>query len=151
EIISSLCKTNQQDLVEQARMTYSSLTSCPLMRVWENALAGMSEAHKKSMLKYALSQSILYLVKIVFKKIHTLSAEESQNLQDTIDTFIQRRAHYLFDASHIRETNFASQGAFVLYDAFHEKNVIDWKRIDNEKDFKRFINSIVEELAKTTN
>jgi len=135
--------------LDQARLAYCSVTNSLLLSCWENSLAGMAEAQKKSLLQDALHQTIIYSIdKILKTQTETFLEEHKSAFQESLKNLIHARAHYLYDPAYHPANNSKTQGGFVLYDTHNSDRAATWQRIGNADEFKRFIISLFKEVFK---
>lgn len=108
---------------EKGRFFVEAKTKNPLITVWSNILASMAEGGSETLLKTALTGSLLHIA--------TPFAHEAPILEEFKKSILDR-IHIHYDPE--IETKGDANGAFVLYDKHH-----DWKRIDDPTKFHHFI------------
>lgn len=127
------------DVYTQATFAFSSQTSQPLLKVWENALANMAEAEEGSMIKTAILDSILDALQY---KLGELKIPPSLTLQRFflhIQKILYERIHLQYDPTiNPLKGRGNSTGGFVLY---NQSN-----KIGDENSFKLFLHEILNEI-----
>jgi hypothetical protein len=92
----------------------SSPTFHPLLRVWENSIAGMSEAKSGGLLNTALMKSFCYLFEKRCKRLQIRSIDP--NYGEKLEHALEKKFIYLYDpTNHTNETKGYS-GAFILHE-----------------------------------
>ncbi|WP_068468248.1 hypothetical protein [Candidatus Protochlamydia phocaeensis] len=130
------------EIFAQACFAFSSQTSQPLLKVWENAIAGMAEAEEGSMIKTAILESTLDALQFKLGELHIPPSRLLQRFFLNIQKMLYERIRLQYDPT-IRgkgEEDHISVGGFVLYQ--------DSKRIDHAEAFRDFILNILLEVIK---
>ncbi len=137
------------ELFNRACFLYDSLTSChPLLRVWENSLAGMSEARETSIMKAAISDSVVKVIRDYAKLVaNDLKWEESE-FEKMMIKELQNQGHLQYDPEiEKRGPLNGSQcvrGAFVLYQQSPAQSSLKRMRIDTPELYQEFLKIILE-------
>ncbi|MBA3603681.1 MAG: hypothetical protein H0W50_08585 [Parachlamydiaceae bacterium] len=148
QVIEGLCHSNGIGEVDLASLAYCSLTSNLVLNSWEISLAGMAEAHTKSLLRNALIQTTLFFIDKISKKTrNVLDETQILTLKATIEKLIHLHCRYLYDPAYLPADNSKVPGAFILYDAYNFPD-FNWKRIDSIQEFQLFIKLMLEEAFR---
>lgn len=157
DLIKKLCEYAQQqgisqkplgDLYSQACFAFSSQTSQPLLKIWENAIASMAEAEEGSMVKTAILESILDSLQFKLGELKIQPSRLLQRLFLNVQKQLYESIQLQYDPAtrnHWDENSHMTQGGFVLYS--------HGKRIDNESLFRSFVQSTlshVDQLLQTS-
>ncbi|CUI17230.1 Conserved hypothetical protein [Candidatus Protochlamydia naegleriophila] len=149
-LIKKLCEYAQQqgmqqkplgDMYSQACFAFSSQTSQPLLKIWENAIASMAEAEEGGMVKTAILDSILDSLQFKLGELNIQPTRLLQRLFLNIQKQLYERIRLQYDPAiqgHWNKNLHNKQGGFVLY--CHEK------RIDNESLFRGFVKTILSDV-----
>lgn len=154
DLMTKICKNaaNKQmhketplsQLISQACFAFSSQTTSPLLKVWENAIAGMSEANQGSMIKSFILQSLTYTFEHHLTEKHIQPTPLIQvfllALQKELLKNIQLQYDPCIGSISQAEDLHSQEGGFVLYNFSN--------RIDNEKDFSFFVKAVLIETYK---
>lgn len=108
--------------LERGRFFIEAKTKNPLITVWGNILASMAEGGSETLLKTALTGSLL----------HVAGAYAQEPILNEFKKSLLERIHIHYDPE--IESAGDTNGAFVLYDKMK-----DWKRIDDPTKFHHFI------------
>ncbi|MFN4174237.1 MAG: hypothetical protein ACK4HV_03940, partial [Parachlamydiaceae bacterium] len=122
EELLALIDKNKPGSLERGRFFVEAKTKNPLITVWGNILASMAEGGSDTLLKTALTGSLLHVAREYAQE--PILNEFKKSLLDRI------HIHYDPEIESAGDTN----GAFVLYDKKR-----DWKRIDDPTKFHHFI------------
>lgn len=149
------CKKTQEE-IKNALFGVAALINQPLLRMWENSLAAMSEGRKGSILNSALSKSIEFLMRKSAKKKSVLIQFNASDIIQVIEKIIDERIHYLYDPTillnHAKASDsHSTQGAFVLYDSINKADHTEWKRIDTCEKFKEFLSHLMDDILDKVN
>lgn len=151
EIIRRLCLevSSQQEnsetldsLTRRAFFAFSSQTTQPLLKIWENSIANMAEAEEGNMIKPAIMKCIIDALQL---KLGQLSIPPSLLLQKfflKIQELLYERIHLQYDptiGNSSSEEVFDTAGGFTLYN----KNML----ISDEASFRYFVNDILVEAG----
>ncbi len=133
---SSIQRKTAAKLYQEGCFAFGSATFNPLLKVWVNAIAGMAESQASCF----FGSCILKTIMTVFHKhlVKDSSLEFEKQLYFTLYETIQ----LIYDPS-----LGSSEGGFVLYAGEDCGEFRQLNRIDNAKDFKRFISRILNTLA----
>lgn len=132
--------TDPDQLYNQAYFAFSSQTTQPLLKVWENSIANMAEAEEGSMIKTAILESILDSLQF---KLGELSIPPSLLLQRFLlctQQLLHQGIQLQYDPTVQRLTEgnpSQKEGGFVLY---HKK-----ERIENVNSFRSFVQNILQD------
>jgi hypothetical protein len=124
-----------------ACFAFSSQTSQPLLKIWENAIANMAEAEEGSMVKTAILESTLDALQFKLGELGIPPSIFLQRFFLHIQKSLYEKICLQYDPAiqcHLEGNAYAKEGGFVLY---HQK-----QRIDNEKAFRQFILDILLEV-----
>lgn len=129
-------------LYNQACFAFSSQTSQPLLKVWENAIANMAEAEEGSMIKTAILESTLDALQF---KLGSLNIPPSLLLQRfflSIQKSLYEKIQLRYDPTLVKfACNIEAktlEGGFILYNQA--------QKIDNEKLFRLFVINVLLEV-----
>lgn len=145
-LIREIAEPIDKDLLERCYLEFSSLTSHPLLRVWENALAGMAEGKKGGLLRGALTKSLHYLIHKSAAKCGLKDLASRIDLVEKIERIAERRIHYLYDPNYHSASHPTLQGAFILYDAKDREAFGSWERIDTPEQFQALMSDLIGEF-----
>lgn len=130
------------DLYTKAAMAFSGQVSQPLLMVWENAIAGMAEVQEKGALKQAITTSVMHALLVKLQHLGVPKSSEVKTFFGQIQQALNKKIILKYDPTlgndPTNERPNAKEGGFVLYSQD--------QRIDNYKDFLRFLKSIVAEV-----
>lgn len=101
----------------------------PLLRIWENSIAGMSEAKSGGLLNTALIKSMCYLFEKRAKRLNIKISD--LNFQEMLSRAIEKRFLYLYDPTNHTDENNGYSGAFIL----HERTEQGLKPIQTSAEF----------------
>ncbi|MCB1134882.1 MAG: hypothetical protein KDK78_01335, partial [Chlamydiia bacterium] len=158
DLIDELCKMRLQDesnslslrqLCQRACFAFEAETSCALLRVWENAIAGMAEADLNGQVRKAsvtaTGRSILCELRDGTK---ASTGARNQFFNLWIDLLSAKsRMQYDPDVPH-KDTatdGHSTEGAYVLYDTMDATDIGEWKRIDTPELYQDYVLRILEE------
>lgn len=116
-------------LVEFGKESESPSTFHPLLRVWENAIAGMSEAKSGGLLNTALLKSFCYLFEKRCKRLQIRSFDP--NFAEKLEHALEKKFLYLYDPTNNTNETKGYSGAFIL----HEKTNQGLRPILSSEDF----------------
>lgn len=125
-------------LYMQACFTFSSQTSQPLLKVWENALANLAEVEEGSMIKSVILEKTLDAIQYKLGEQGIPSFLALKNYLLLIQKSLTERIQLQYDPQIFSETSDSLQrekGGFVLYD--------QEVRIDTKNKFCFFIKEIL--------
>lgn len=122
EELLKLADKQKPGSLEKGRFFVEAKTKNPLITVWGNILASMAEGGSETLLKTALTGSLL----------HIASSHTQEPVLNELKKSILDRIHIHYDPE--IESAGDTNGAFVLYDKTR-----DWKRIDDPTKFHHFI------------
>lgn len=111
----------------------------PLLKAWENAIAGMSEAKKGGMLKSALIKTVTYAYSKRAEKIKILPPGWQDGVREKIEQFIVERTQYLYDPDFISTGEIRQPGAFLLFETKNQTA----RRIDQAEVFQQFVKETI--------
>lgn len=152
KLIAKICEfstshsSDLDDLYIQACLAFSSQTTQPLLKVWENAIANMAEAEEGSMIKTAILESTLDALQFRLGELSIAPSLILQRFFLSIQKLLYERIRLQYDPtikSLLEEDAFATAGGFVLYD----KN----RKIDGEKSFRIFLGEILKDAKSFIN
>ena len=140
-------------LIERAYIAFESETHNPLLRMWENSIAGMAEARESGFLKQAIIQSIIEPIK---EKLPTASLQGHRvswdNFLSQITQALVQRIQLQFNPNiglqGLGADGHSTGGAFELYDRKNSLLPCDWKLVDRATSFQNFISSIVTKVQE---
>lgn len=140
------------ELFNRACFFYESLTSChPLLRVWENSLAGMSEARETSIMKAAITDSVVRVLRDYAKLAADDLSWEGSEYEKMIIKELQNQGHLQYDPEVEKKgpTNESQyiRGAFVLYQQFPSQSSLKRMRIDSPELYQDFLKIILESIV----
>jgi hypothetical protein len=134
------------DLYTQARFAFSSLTAQPLLKIWENAIAGMAEAEESGMVKSAILQTTLDALQYHLGKLQIPATPFMMQFFLTLQKYLFDNIQLQYDPSAKEcEAEHLIEEGFVL----HKGKM----RIDTAEAFLLFLqNMLIEtsELLKKT-
>lgn len=135
-------------ITARGSVAYDSQVHNPLLMAWENAIAGMAEAHENSKIKVRILSSICGPVNDICEK---LLPPEMRPLAVKFSTALISRIHLQYDPLVKRDNKSADgrsvAGAFVLYDRSGRINPQEWKRVDNEQAFVAFLDRVFQDAV----
>lgn len=131
-LIEFIGKNSSQETIAKAYLRFSSHSIHPLLKCWENAIAGMSEGKKEGALNVALLDAIKKLLSPYFPK--------KDKALDLLIKKVKAEIHYLYDPT-IKKAGETEKGAFLLYIG-KRKDKSDWVKINNAKEFRAWIEKI---------
>ncbi len=134
------------ELFNKACFTYESLIGChPLLRVWENALAGMAEATETSMVKTGMIESVLSIFREFARRSSPKLTWEGCLFEKDIHQRLLQQSHPQYDPGIDDGQNHNSvKGAFVLYSQSNLRNSLFRMRVDSSESFQNFLKVIVD-------
>lgn len=129
-------------LYRKGSFAYDSQTSNPILNVWMNAIAGMSEAISSSMIKTQLITAVSGALDFLEKESTISTANRIRlSVYSKMATLLSKRIRLEYDPSIKGHPN---DGAFVLYDKGSLSSSRGWVRIDNPQSFQDFIIEIID-------
>lgn len=117
-------------------------TQHPLLKAWENSIAGMSEAKKGSLLKSALIHTVNYVFVKRAEKVKILSSAWHEGIPEKIEKLLEERVQYLYDSDYVNPGGSVQPGAFIL---FETKNQVV-RKLDNSQAFQQFVKETILEV-----
>lgn len=136
DLIGHLGREATSEQIKGAQGAFTAFTSHPLLSIWENSLAAMSEGKKGGLLQSALINTIVYPI-LKCGKLKEIPLQ----LMERIESLLMQRAHYLYDTSY-------REGAFILYDSLGLDDVNQWERIDSQDAFKIFVQKLLTKVLE---
>jgi hypothetical protein len=128
-----------ENLYNQACFAFSSQTSQPLLKIWENAIANMAEAEEGSMIKTAILESTLDALQFKLGELQIPPSLLLQRLLLLFQKLLYEKIRLQYDPAISNGSNAKStEGGFVLY--------TKKQRIDNERSFRLFLLNILLEV-----
>lgn len=139
ELLSALNHQHQMDDTQFAAMcfAFSSQTAQPLLKTWENAIAGMAEAEEGSLIKTKNIQSALEALQYHLGKLNIQPSPLIEKLLIELAKKIRKDIYFQYDPAVSGSTK-PDKGGFILY-AYEE-------RIDTPKLYCLFIRKILREV-----
>ncbi len=147
-LLENLCKQAQlmrnlepsslENLYDQSCFAFSSQTSQPLLKIWENAIANMAEADKCSMIKTNILESTLDALQFKLGELKISPSLLLQRFFLHLQKSLYEKIRLQYDPSISSEPDAKVTGGFVLYN--HRQ------RIDNAKSFRFFLLDILLEV-----
>jgi hypothetical protein len=134
-------------LYSEACFAFSSETNHPLVKVWENCIAGMAESSEKSLIKSKIFHSCFHSLQMELTRLKTPESTEITYFLKKIQSLLHKSIQLKYDPGLENDTQeeleFLTLGAFVLYKGSF--------RIDNKNIFcnliKEVISTAYEELS----
>ncbi|MCB1111917.1 MAG: hypothetical protein KDK72_04565 [Chlamydiia bacterium] len=123
-----------------AAYAFQSQTNNPLLRAWENAIAGMAEAQESSMIKPAVINTTLKAALSPIK----LSVNESlfTAIYSKLQRELLKRTYLNYDPNipylNISKDQHSSEGGFILYDKNNSARTRGWIRVDTPERYQEF-------------
>lgn len=145
-LLTELCLLNQQAPIEEVRFIYSSMTSHPLLRAWENSLAGMAEGKRSGLLQTALEQTIQYFFEKKAERMKLLDVYQSEDIRAKLSKELSLRVRYLYDPAYVLTGRSDCSGAFVLFDSKGKDDSTTWTKIDSATTFQALIPSLIDSI-----
>lgn len=150
QVVPSL-RGYEKEVLNQLRFGFEAETSPPLLRVWENILAGMAEGTENSNL---MRRTLISTGQLLKAKVEQLDdAFSSGMFEKFIDLYVDttlNRMKFLYDPDFEHDSTssdgHSSAGAFVLYDTAGNRDPEDWIRIDAPYKFQDFMCFILKEI-----
>jgi len=139
---------SEKEVINQLRFGFETETNPPLLRVWENILAGMAEGSNESNLKRetAVESGKLLVEHIKSKNLMTAEMEQ-QIISVYLDTLFEK-IRFLYDPDYenngLSADEHSSAGAFVLYEATSGQDPTDWNRLENPYQFQELLCEILD-------
>lgn len=134
------------DAADRMKFAFGSLTSHPLLKVWDNSVAGMSEARLTGKMKKKVIGSTFVVLKSRLARLGKDKVRDQLILSAIAEEFTAR-GELLYDPDfayqYIKKSGYRSKGAFVLYDNKGRANPDEWKRIDNPSHYLIFVKSLI--------
>jgi hypothetical protein len=130
-------------LFAQGCFAFSSQTNHPLLKVWENAIAGMAEAQDGSMIKSNILEATIHVIKKYLRKVNDSSSLQ-QKVEREFNKSFYNRIQLRYDPAIVMQgvkdlgDGHSKEGAFVLYDGN--------QRIDTSKGFIEVLLKTVSEM-----
>lgn len=118
-------------LFSKACFAFSSQTAQPLLKVWENAIAGTAETHEGGMIKSEIFNAISHSLQVKLNQLQIQSDPKIEEFLKDIRMRLISRIELRYDPTVGRDQNSLShsrEGGFVLYD--------NQKRIDSAQLFQ---------------
>lgn len=132
-------------LLDRAILAFEAETQNILLRMWENALAGMAESKENGLLKHSIIESISKTIK---EQLNVITGEKlnwESFLNSMTQELMQRiQLQYSPQIPYNNASNdgHSGEGAFVLYDCGETSGSTNWKLI-NQTTFQNFVGSIL--------
>lgn len=130
-----------EQLYSAAAFAFSSQTSPPLLKVWENSIANMAEAEEGSMIKRAILDSTLDALQYQLGKLKIPPTLLLQQYFIYIQTLLYKEIHLQYDPTVISSADHKSnqaEGGFLL---FYQQN-----KIPDEAAFRNFMHDILSKV-----
>lgn len=135
------------------KLAFEAQTHSLLLHAWGNAIAGMAEANAHSYLKKNIISAVEYAIRLFSEEFLWHQPEMLQAMIENIKDELRKKIHLYYDptVSNQRHSwnNNQTRGAFVLYEKDSNQDPDNWKRIDHQHDFQRFISSIINSTCNT--
>lgn len=139
---SLIPEDNAITLFRKGSFAYDSQTSNPILNVWMNAIAGMSEAISSSMIKSHMISAVTGALDFLEKSAPiSTSSKIKLSVYSKMFTQLSKRIRLEYDPS-IKGNPI--DGAFVLYDKGSLSLSRGWTRIDSAKLFQDFLLQIID-------
>ncbi len=140
EAKSSVQRKTAAKLYQEGCFAFGSVTFNPLLKVWVNAIAGMAESQASCF----FASCILKTIMTVFHK--HLTKDSSLEFEKQLYFTLYKAIQLIYDPS-IGSPQETSEGGFVLYEGKECGEFRQLNRVDNAKDFNRFISRVLKTLA----
>jgi hypothetical protein len=143
EQASSTQTSTMDHLYCQACFAFSSQTSQPLLKIWENAIANMAEAEEGSMIKTAILESTLDTLQFKLGELQIPPSLLLQRFFLSIQKTLYEWIHLQYDPTIMNPSESGVkgiEGGFILY---HQK-----QKIDHEKSFRLFLLDILQDVNR---
>jgi hypothetical protein len=137
------------EMTAAARFVASAQIGHPLLRIWENCVAGMVESHSETHLRTSIAKCIIDSLEQFIKQYGGISNKDSAGIMQMLRQKIIHKIHLYYDPSIANASmtfdSHSAEGAFVLYDKAQSNQLKSWKwsRIDNPALFQEFVERIV--------
>lgn len=135
-----------------ASFAFQAQTNNPLLKIWENSIAGMAEAEKSGMIKSTLTGSLVSVLKSKINEIPEIDSLQKKTVLGLIKAEILERVHLQYDPVienlELSRDNHSTDGAFVLYDKCRKNSPNSWSRIDNSKAFQSFVFQVLKNIGE---
>lgn len=137
-------------LYQKAVFAYESQISNPLLKVWENAIAGMAEGKERGLIKTLILNSTCRTIDEIIQKTYPIKAGMVESfihlLENKLISAIQLQYDPVIHKNAIANDQRSIESAFVLYDKSTSFNFSEWMRIDTPAAFQAFLARKVEEV-----
>lgn len=132
---------------------FGSQVNHPILRVWENAIAGMSECRIDGIMKSTVIGTTLLISNYIVGQMLGGRQDLQQLTVLGIGSILLDRMRLQYDpcleATEVARDGHSTSGAFVLYDTRGKAELADWKRVDTPEKWQRFVNSVISESVTT--
>jgi hypothetical protein len=120
----------------------------PLLGVWENSIAGMSEGEEGSIVTSMIIKTTIDVLNQKMKEIAPNEIQQRKNIKKEIIDILRERIQLHYDPIIHHATpskdQHTTEGAFVLYDKNENPQSASWIRVDNPQEFSAFVTRIIE-------
>jgi hypothetical protein len=119
EILQKICTQKNPalagQLFDQACFAFSSQTTHPLLKIWENAIATMSELQESSMIKKNILQSTLYALQLKLTQLKTPPSIPIQKFFLQLQKDLYESISLRYDPTAKWDKESKTYGGFILY------------------------------------
>lgn len=136
DLFFALCQINGKTEGDLAKMSFvfSSQTAHPLLKTWENAIAGMAEMEEKSLIRSKNLQVLSRTLQQGLEEQTLFFYPLSLKILEVLKKKFKEVAHFQYDPA-VPEKN---KGGFILYS---KEN-----RVDTAEKYQLFLKEIVKEI-----
>lgn len=134
-------KTDQKlgDLYTQAALSFSSLSFPVFLKIWENSIAGMAEAHEQGLIKRMIALSINHALKAKLQALNIRLAPNYDQFLNSIQQVLMHSIELQYDPTvgqNGTEGRYLGKGGgFVMY--------VDQAQVKNHIDFRKTVQEII--------
>ncbi len=144
-------------LYQKAVFAYESQTNNPLLKVWENAIAGMAEGKERSLIKTLILDATCRTIDKIIQETYPVKAGMIASFIHLLENKLVSAIQLQYDPAAHKDLSandqHSTEAAFILYDKSNSFNFNEWKRIDTSAAFQSFLerkmNEVFKELGET--
>lgn len=154
-LLSALIEANiqspepKEDLLNRAILAFETEQQNLLLRMWESAIAGISEAREDSSMKTGIAKAILDQVQKQIKETSPDLAAKAESLLYLTQQILLRRIQPQFDPSIVLYQGAKKEvGCFILYDRGQGQPPQQWKPILTAEAFQQLVIDVFKEAYR---
>jgi len=131
---------------------YESQTNNALLKVWENAIAGMAEGKERSLIKTLILDAISRTIDKIIQETYPVKAGIISSFVNLLENKLVSTIQLQYDPAVHQDIpandKHSTDAGFILYDKSNSLNINEWKRIDTPAAFQSFLDNKIKEVIK---